>query len=157
MAVTRTVSLGRMLDGSRPVPLTLPEAASQSYVVGDLVYMVNGYVTECGSNPSAVLGIAKSAGNNTTAGLYNTDVLCITGNMLVDMQVHSATASSADIEAADRFKAYQIAVTSGMWYVDKDNTGTPRVRIIEFHEAVGTVNGRVRVQWHIAGLQLGGV
>ena len=157
MAVTRTARLARMLDGSRPVTLTVPEAATQTFLVGDLVYMASGYCTVCGADPAKILGIVKTAGSNNVAdGTSDVDVLVITPNMLVAMQVHHGTPTSADIEVTDRFTAYGIAVTSNKWYVDKADTSATRCRIIEFRDAVGTVNGVVHVQFFAANLDLGG-
>lgn len=53
---------------------TLPEAASQTFKIGEIVVLVNGYVQEIASNtPDAVLGVAMTAGNNAAAaGSYNT-------------------------------------------------------------------------------------
>jgi len=157
MAITRTARLARMLDGSRPVVLSLPEAASQTFKVGDLVYMSSGYLTVCGADPAKITGISKADGHNDASnGTYNVDVLVITLNMLVAMQVYHSTPANNVIEAADRFKAYGIAVSSNTWYIDKTDTSATRCRIVEFRDALGAENGVVHVQFFSANLDLGG-
>lgn len=147
MSLIYRASLARMLNGF-PEPVgPYPEAANQTFKWGDLVYMNGGYLTICGADPASVLGIAKQDGHNTTAGLYKDDVLLITHDTLILMQVHHGTPANAVIEAADLMADYGIAVSGNIWYVDKEETTNKRVRIIEFYDELGTLNGRVAVQF----------
>ena len=143
MAVTRRARVVSTISGSPNPVWSRPEAASQSFKDGDLVYMVAGYLTICGADPATILGIAKEDAHNTTAGLYNILVDVITADSLVEMQVAHDTPANAVIEAADFGKLYDIAVTSNVWYVDKNTTAATRVRIQRFVDALGTTNGRV--------------
>lgn len=154
MALTQRARLARMLNGF-PEPLSpLPEAASQTFKWGDLVFMSGGYVTICGADPAAIAGIAKQDGRNAAAGAYDCDVLLITADTLIRMQVHHTTPANAVIEAADLFKDYGIAVSGNIWYVDKTDTSNTRVRIIEFIDPLATLNGQVAVQVLAANRQL---
>lgn len=75
-----TIALGKAewamtLDGGPCSILHFPEAASQSFVTGEPVLLsTTGYVTECGDNPVAILGLALADAHNTTAGLYTIPV-----------------------------------------------------------------------------------
>ena len=127
---------------------TWPEAATQTFVKQDLVYLSSGYVTVCGTNPSVIAGLAMQDGNDDTSdGDHDTEVGVLTGLTLLAMEVHSGTPANADIEAADLGASYGITAVSNAWYVDKDKTGgDARVKIVDFIDPVGTVNGRVLVQ-----------
>jgi len=154
MSLTQRASLARMLNGF-PEPLTpLPEAVSQTFEWGDLVYMNAGFLTICGADPATIVGIAKENGHNAAAGAYNDDVLLITADTLIKMHVHHTTPATAVIEDADLFKDYGIAVSGHIWYVDKTDTSATRVRIIEFIDPVGTLNGLVAVQFLAANRKL---
>ena len=62
----------------------------------------------------------------------------------------NAALGTGAIAATDLGTAYGITEDSaGVWYVDKAKTGAAdvRVRITKFQDAVGTVNGRVYVQF----------
>ena len=145
MAVTQKARVVKTISGCPNPVWSRPEAVSQTFVDGDLVYMVSGYLTVCGADPAAILGIAKEAGHNAAAGAYDDLVDAITEDTLVEMQVHHTTPANAVIEAADLGKLYGIAVTSNKWYVDKTEVAAPRVRIQAFVDALGTTNGRVLV------------
>jgi len=146
MALTYRAKLARMLNGF-PEPMTkLPEAASQTFKWGDLVFMSGGYVTICGADPASIAGIAMENGHNSTAGAYDVDILFVTADTLIQMQVYHATEANNVIEATDLFKDFGIAVTSNVWYVDKADVSATRVRVVEFIDPLGTANGRVAVQ-----------
>ena len=144
MAVNKRAKLGCVLHGSgRPIIRTFPEAASQTFKEGDLVFRSGGYLTICGSDPALILGIAMQDAHNTTAGLYNDDVLIIDGLTWILMQVYHATPANDKIEAADLGKLYEIAVASNCWYVDKGYTSANRVVVQQFFDPLGTIEGLV--------------
>ena len=62
--------------GSNPWTLTLKEAASQTFVKGELVFISgDGYVTEiAGDTPSAIYGVAAGPAHNSTAGAYEVPI-----------------------------------------------------------------------------------
>jgi hypothetical protein len=136
--------VGRVLSGGAAPVLAYPEAASQTFVKGDLVFISSGYLTICGSDPTAILGIALDDAHNTTAGLYQINVSLITPWTLVTMSVGHATAGNDKIEAADMGTLYGVvSVSAGIWRVDKEDTTATRVRIMNFIDEVGATKGRV--------------
>jgi len=146
MAITRSVEFMRTLTGTPALTQTFPEAASQTFKAGDLVYRNNGYVTVCGADPALILGVAlEDAHNASNDGDYDIQVLIINGWTEFIMQVYHSNAANNKIEASDLGKKYGIAVSSNQWYVDKTDTSNTRVIIHDFLDPVGTVNGRVGV------------
>jgi len=146
MAITRSVEFMRTLTGTPALVQTYPEAASQTFKAGDLVYRNGGYVTVCGANPSLVLGVAlEDAHNDAQAGTHEIQVLIINGWTEFVMQVYHSTSDNNKIEASDLGKKYGIAVINNLWYVNKTDTTNTRVIIHDFLDPVGTVNGRVGV------------
>jgi len=56
------------MTGGPPFRITLDEAATQTYVAGELVYSSAGYVTEiAGDTPGQILGVAGADGDNDAA------------------------------------------------------------------------------------------
>jgi len=73
-------SVAKTISGNSPQTLVYPEAASQSFKKGEFVYLVSGKVTECGDNPTLILGMAAqdaSGTENTPIAVYiaNTDTI----------------------------------------------------------------------------------
>ena len=136
--------LWKMLDGTPPVIQQVPEAASQSFIVGDFVYLVGGYATVCADDPQLIYGLALEAAHNTTAGLYKVDVLVITNMTCLCMNVHGVNPLDT-VQAADWGKGWQIEKVSTNWVVNKDVATSSSVRIYEFIDELATVNGRVAV------------
>jgi len=142
MSALRAASIARTLSGGVCPLDDFPEAASQSFIAGEFVYRVAGYITVCSTDPAQVLGMVREAGHNTTAGLYNVSVTPFTEDVLIEMCVDAGTDS---IEAADHGKLYGIDVASHLWFVDKSDVTATRVRIHKFLDPVGTQHGRVLV------------
>jgi hypothetical protein len=133
-----------VLDGGSIPVLSFPEAASQSFVKGDLVYLASGYLTLCGADPTAILGIALEDAHNGSAGAYQIMVSLITAQTIVFMSVYHSTAANDKIEAVDMGTLYEIdKPVAGTWRVDKTATTATRVRIIQFVDDVGSLKGRV--------------
>ena len=139
MAIS-AVRLHKMLNGTPPVVASWPEAATQTFKVGEFVYRASGYATVCGADPSVIGGIALGAAHNDVAsGTHNVDVLVITEMTCLCMNVDGTVA------AADHGKTWDIEAAAGIWNVDKDSTGSLPIRIHQFIDPVGTVLGRVGV------------
>lgn len=66
------------VNGSNPEIATFPEAASQGFKKGEMVYLVSGYVTEftdtIDDGSTRFLGFAAEDSHNSTAGAYNVKV-----------------------------------------------------------------------------------
>lgn len=149
------MNIAKMVHGEHPYMDEFPEAASQSFVKGDLVCLASGYLTKCGSDPAAVLGVALADAHNGSAGAYMIPVLVLTTHMVLTMQVYHGTPSSSVIAAADLGTAYGIVdAGSGVWKVDKTDTSNTRVKVVTFLEPVGTAAGKVGVVFLPANLQM---
>lgn len=56
-------------DGSAPAILHQPEAATQTFVKGEVVFMSAGYLNEIASNtPALIYGVAADDGSNSASG-----------------------------------------------------------------------------------------
>lgn len=154
--IYRSHVIGTLTGHAAPV-LNYPEAASQTFVEGDFVYLASGYLTVCGSDPTVILGMALEPAHNTTAGLYTIGVALALEITLFGMSVRHTTAGNAVIEAADMGKLYDILASSaGHWTVDKDaSTTTSRVKVLKFVEALGTLYGLVACTVVAANRQVG--
>lgn len=56
----------KTISGNSPQVMMYPEAASQSFKKGELVYLVGGKVTEVGDDPTIILGMAAQDASGTT-------------------------------------------------------------------------------------------
>ncbi len=146
MALVYRAKLGEVKAG-RPEILKRPESASQTFLAGDLVFDDAGYVTVCGADPAKILGIAlEDAHNDASDGDHSIDVLVLNANTYALMQVHHGTPANAVIEDTDEGAEFGIAVSSNVWYIDKEETSSLRVKIVKLFDSLGTLNGRVYAQ-----------
>jgi hypothetical protein len=152
---TVTVSrarVARTISGNAPQVLTLPEAASQTFVKGELVYLSGGYVTECSSDPTAILGIAdEDAHNGGSAGLYNVAVVIANSDTI--FEVHKTNASGAALATLVTDVGKEFAI-----YLDSTNSWftaipcpllahAPRLMCLDHSnfDVVGDTGGRLLV------------
>lgn len=78
------------LSGGSPTPWTFKEAATQTFVKGEVVFISGAFVTELASDaPAAILGVAaQDAHNDAVAGTHDVSVFMaqaetvFTGNMV---------------------------------------------------------------------------
>ena len=149
MALKFRARLARTISGDPPPVDHWPEAAAQTFKAGDLVFRSGGYVTICGTDPALIGGIAQEdAHNDVYAGTHTIAVTLINADTLIRMQIHHVTPGSSVIAVTDRGTDYGITVSSNVWYVDKAKTSTyARVRVQEFIDPVGTLDGEVAVQF----------
>jgi hypothetical protein len=84
ITLTRAV-LAKTESGNEPMVIMYPEAASQSFVKGEFVYLDSGYVKECGDNPTAILGMAMDDAHSSTAGAYKVGVAVFSDNTILEM------------------------------------------------------------------------
>lgn len=127
----------------------LKEAASQTFKAGALVVYSSGYVAEAGDDPSLILGVALSAGHNSsTAGQYKVAVALAhdSNTFIANVTGGSGNGANKCVET-DRGAAYGVVAASGEWFVDKSETTATRVRVIDLVDPAGTPNGRVLVKF----------
>ena len=104
-----------------------PVTAAQTFVVGALVFLTSGAVTECGADPANILGIAlapASVGLDTRGSIFGgtqIPVFVLTPNDTIWMG-----SSTTPVFATHVGTAYGI-VKSTNWLVDISDTGNTRV------------------------------
>lgn len=129
-----------------------PVAAAQTWVRGAvLIQNGSGELEEGGANPTAIVGVAlaKHPPTNTPEG-EGYHIPARENIEFIASVDDSAAIDTGAIAAGDLYTAYGITEDgSGVWYIDKNKTAAAdvRVRITGFKDAVGTVQGRVRVQF----------
>jgi hypothetical protein len=119
---------------------SFPEAASQTFKKGDLVYLNGGYLTACGADPTLIMGVATSDGHNTAAGADSTVVELAHPNTLFIGNLDTQASEGAGTTAAtDRGKMYGVkalAAAPYQWYVDKTDVTNKRVIVWDIWTAV---------------------
>lgn len=110
----------------------LPEAASQTFLANAPVIWSSGYIAAGTSVCTALIGFSLKAGNNSTAGAYNAEVIpCYAGLKVFGNFLGSAAADNV-LAAADLGTSVQLALlTSNYWYF-LDSTSTPGVILTSF-------------------------
>lgn len=153
MASIRPVKVEFTLHGGPPLQVSLPEAANQTFVEGEAVYLdgdgrVAEYTASIDDGTQRFLGFAAQDGhNNATAGAVNCQVLLPKGT------VFSANATSAGSNQATAIAQVGVAypmyqnTTNGVIQIDIADTGSQGdwVRVYGIHPeaAVGESNGRL--------------
>jgi len=134
--------------GEAPPVIEALEADSQSFKVGDLVYLSSGAVTIVASDQT-VFGVALKAGTNVTSGHATIPVQVITPGSLWIAQADTTTATT---HVGGKY-GLNIG-TAGSMSVDIGDTTTTTVRIEALDSRDGAKeNGRVLVQFDPAKLQ----
>jgi hypothetical protein len=94
ITLTRAV-LAKTESGNEPMVINYPEAASQTFVKGEFVYLASGYVTECGDNPTTILGMAMDdAHNDSSAGTHKVGVAVFSDNTILEMNKVNASGTA---------------------------------------------------------------
>lgn len=137
--------------GAIPTPRTYPEAASQTFVLGELVFMSNGYLTEiAGNTPASIVGLAgQDAHNNAVAGAKEASVHLANEGTLFEGNVLGASLADQVSTAAYRGRVMGIQrdTTNNITFLDASVTGGANARVFvhDFAKgsAVGDTNARV--------------
>lgn len=128
--ITRTGLHYRLPAGKYPEFEVLPEADSQTFVAGDLVYSSAGSLTICGADPALIRGIAMGDATNVTSGHKDILILRITDDLDVGLNCYHATAASAVLAATNVDDQYEIVKNAaGKWCIDIANQVSNRVTI----------------------------
>lgn len=134
-----------------------PEAATQTFVEGEVVYISSGYVTECGDDPAIILGFAAKDGSNSTSnGSVDVPVYVADHDTLFCASVYHGTPGSAVTAVTLVGTAYGLYrdTTNSKVYVDISDTTNTRVRVVKLdpRDDVGDRYGRVWFRvlpaWH---------
>ena len=121
-----------------------PEAASQTFVQGNLVYIdSDGYLSECASDPTEVAGVAAEDASNGDAAAKKT------GYWAADPGAIFVAKSNTTTAQTHRGASYGTALSDDVHYVDIAETVTKVVYIIDLdpRDAVATSGGRYLVQF----------
>lgn len=145
----KQIHVAKTISGNGAQLVPYPEAATQTFVRGEVVYLVSGKVTEISAdNPGQILGVAAEAASGTT----DTPILVWVAN---DDTIFSASYSDDSQAAA----ATAVSIVGLRKILDRDtansqvyvsNSGTtPRVTILGLDERdpVGDSGGRVLFQF----------
>jgi len=145
ITLTRAV-LAKTESGNEPMVIDYPEAASQTFVKGEFVYLSGGYVTECSDNPTAILGMAEDDAHNSTAGAYKVGVSIFSDNTI--LEINKVDTSDAAVATA----VTDVGKTFGLYRDTTDNqvhaaynSTSPRLICIGISgsDLVGDTGGRL--------------
>jgi len=142
---TFKAAYGKMLYTTSPVIEHFPEAASQTFEAGDLVFTNAGYIEECGADPASILGLVMEDGHDAGAGDYQVPVLVFTEATFIEMCVYHSDPGANLIEDTDLRTLYGLVASNHKWLVDKTEVVNTRVKVQQFKDPIGTVSGVVLV------------
>ena len=132
--------------------MTVTEAASQSFKIGQPIYLVGGKATAVASNGTVVWGLALE----NASGVEDTenDVHVIDSNTILRGNVYHSTAASAVTAVANLGIKYALYVADNKAYVDIEDTSNDAVVIVSLDPAeVGDIYGRCKFKFIPAVLQ----
>ena len=121
-----------------------PEAASQTFVQGNLVYIdSDGYLAECASDPTAVAGVAAEDASNGSSAAKQT------AYWAADMGAVFVARSNTSTAQTQRGASYGTVLSSSVHYVDISETAAKVVYIIDLdpRDTVGDSGGRYIVSF----------
>lgn len=126
---TRTVEKVVRYGGAASHIEKYPEAASQSFKSGELVYLVAGKVTVVAANGESILGIAVSDATGVTDADCYVDVL--KPNEWIEINIsHATPASAVCAQATVGTVGAGIGTTSNKTVAALDATGNKTLKII---------------------------
>jgi len=128
------------------------EAASQSFKIGQPVYLVAGLVTACASDGVVIYGIALQDATGTPGSKI--DVQVDDGTLVLRGNVYHSTAESAVTAVANRGVKYALYVSGNLAHVDIGDTDNDAIVIISLDQSeVGDTYGRCNFKFITAVLQ----
>jgi hypothetical protein len=135
----KAVQVAKTLHGGPPAILHFPEAATQSFKLGEFVYLTGGKVAAYVADGSSILGIALQDASGTTdtsipVALATADTIFV-GN--VDASLTTAQSNVG--------QAYDLNLTSNKWHVDTSSIAAARALVVglDSRDTVGDIAGRV--------------
>jgi hypothetical protein len=156
---TRNQDVSRRFAGGPEAP-EIKEAASQTYGLGALVYLVSGLVTIATATTQLAGQALQAATGTTNQSAYLAVIRA--GDRFV-MNVYHTTQASAITAQAQLGTVYGLVVVAGQFHADIENVATAedathssgRVKVVGFYkeDAIGDIYGRVVVEfeeWSLA-------
>lgn len=130
----------------------------QTWVRGAVLVAASGLLSEGGTNPTAIVGIANAGVTSAAAGAAVSYIPAHPGQefvMSVDDASDLGNGASAQTDIGTRYGITEDS--SGIWYVDKNKTSdaTVCVTVVDLQDAAATTQGRVKVVFNQHG-DLGG-
>lgn len=132
------------------------EKASSTWKQGALLIQDSGtgYITEAGSDPALVDGVAMVNATGVTAA----DVPMLKpmrGAVFEISMDESGLQGVYALAQTDMFKKYGAAKdsTTGFWYLDQDETAAPVFQIVGFVSAIGDITPRVEVEFLLVAME----
>ena len=116
------------LNGDHGSMLSFPEAATQTFKCGDLVYLASGKVTVCPDNGVTIMGVAATDATGTTDTAIN--VVVLTPSSILSLSVYNSTAASAITAVAQVGLKYPIENVSDVIRIDNSDQTTPSLVVI---------------------------
>jgi len=134
-------------SGSEPLVINYPEAASQTFKKGALVYLSGGYVTACATDGAVIAGMAADdAHNASSAGLYNIGVVVFSENVILEMNKVTTAGAVSATAVTDVGKTFGLYVDSTTGYCHASaSSASPRFICIGLSRSdnVGDSGGRL--------------
>lgn len=122
------------------------EGSSQSFKAGELLVNSSGTLVVATADPTAetIVGLSVAPATGTT----NADCLYIPiwPHTVLRGQIQNAAGDATLAIATHMYAEFGLNVTSNVWWIDTDETTHKDVLIINFVDAVGTLNGFVDFQ-----------
>ena len=130
------------------------EAASATFLAGAPLCWSGGYLTECGTDPAVIVGIAAEAAHNTTAGPSNVvRYWPLAGNIFEANLSQAATGTtSAVTHLGVDFGIIARSSGTAHWVVDSSDETNTCCTVLEFAKdnVIGDVSARVLISFHAA-------
>lgn len=137
----------KRLEGLSAIPVVhVPEAASQSFVEGAVLVNSSGRCAIAAADTtSAIIGVACHAASGTT----DTDIMIVKALPGVIFEANLEDESNEDhaLVVTNRFGQYAIQVSSGIFYLDENDSGNDATIVTGFTDAIGDVRARVEFQF----------
>ena len=135
------------ISGNSPQIRYFPEADAQTFKTGQFVYLVDGKVTACPSDPTAVLGMAAHDANESEDA--DVAVHVINGDTEFEVNVYHDDTGESDNEIAVTHTGgvYGMIVVDNKCYCDISDTENKVfiVKSISIRDKAGDVYGRAVV------------
>lgn len=123
---------------------------SQTWVRGAVLVAASGLLSEGGTNPTGIVGIAGHKVTSATSGATVHYTPVSAEQEFIASIDDSNDLGNGAIALTDRYTRYGITEDSdGFWYVDKNKSSDALVRVVvtELVDAVGEVQGRVKIRF----------
>ena len=139
---------GRRLGLYATPTLRNKAVAGTNFFVGAVLTSVSahgGFLIEAGANPQTIIGIADERGGNKTDSSQYVRVIPAFPHILFEGTVRGGAATQVTLDETFMWQDFGITKDpTEAWYVDVSKRGTTsRVRVVEFVDDTGTIDGRV--------------